>query len=41
DKLFSLPDDTVVYPGHDYGPKPNSTIAEEKQFNPFVQELDL
>jgi len=41
DKLFLLPGDTIVYPGHDYGPKPTSTIAEEKQFNPFVQELDL
>jgi hydroxyacylglutathione hydrolase len=41
DKLFLLPDDTIVYPGHDYGPKPTSTIAEEKRLNPFVQELDL
>ncbi len=40
-KLFSLPDDTVIYPGHDYGPKPTTTIGEEKRFNPFVQELDL
>lgn len=32
-KLFTLPDDTVVYPGHDYGGRVSSTIGEEKQFN--------
>ncbi len=33
-KLFTLPDDTVVYPGHDYRGNTVTTIAEEKQFNP-------
>lgn len=32
-KLFSLPDDTVVYPGHDYQGRVSSTIGEEKRFN--------
>lgn len=32
-KLFTLPDDTIVYPGHDYGGRVSSTIGEEKQFN--------
>ena len=32
-KLFSLPDDTVVYPAHDYKGLTQSTIGEEKQFN--------
>jgi sulfur dioxygenase len=32
-KLFALPDDTIVYPGHDYHGGVSSTIGEEKQFN--------
>jgi glyoxylase-like metal-dependent hydrolase (beta-lactamase superfamily II) len=37
-KLFTLPDDTVVYPGHDYNGRVASTIGEEKRFN---QRLNL
>ncbi|MBF4212797.1 MBL fold metallo-hydrolase, partial [Pseudomonas donghuensis] len=33
-KLFTLPDSTLVYPGHDYRGLTVSTIAEEKQYNP-------
>lgn len=33
-KLFSLPDETGVFPGHDYKGRTMSTIAEEKQHNP-------
>lgn len=32
-KLFALPDDTIVYPGHDYHGRVSSTIGEEKRFN--------
>jgi glyoxylase-like metal-dependent hydrolase (beta-lactamase superfamily II) len=32
-RLFALPDDTIVYPGHDYHGRVSSTIGEEKQFN--------
>lgn len=31
-RLFTLPDDTVVYPGHG----PTTTVGEEKRTNPFV-----
>jgi glyoxylase-like metal-dependent hydrolase (beta-lactamase superfamily II) len=34
DKLFALPDQTRVYPAHDYKGHRESTIAEEKQHNP-------
>ncbi len=33
-RLFTLPDETLVYPGHDYRGMTVSTIGEEKQFNP-------
>ncbi len=34
DKLFSLPDETLVYPGHDYEGRFISSIAQEKVRNP-------
>ncbi|MEJ5375743.1 MAG: MBL fold metallo-hydrolase [bacterium] len=35
-RLFSLPGDTVVYPGHHYGPSPTSTIQRERDTNPYL-----
>jgi hydroxyacylglutathione hydrolase len=32
-KLFTLPDDVTVYPGHG----PETTIANEKKYNPFLR----
>jgi sulfur dioxygenase len=52
-QLFTLADDTQVYPAHDYRGHTVSTIAEEKQWNPrfagrsrsefieFMNQLDL
>ena len=40
-RLASLPSDTRVFPGHDYGPHPHSTIAFEQQHNPYLQCPDL
>ena len=36
-KLLKLPDDTLLYPGHDYNGKLSSTIGKEKQHNPRLQ----
>ena len=33
-KLFALPDDTLVYPGHDYKARRVSSISQEKARNP-------
>ena len=37
DKLLTLPEDTLLYPGHDYNGKKVSTIGNEKKFNPRLQ----
>jgi len=36
EQLFSLPDDCVVLPGHDYSGRATSTIGEERSFNPRI-----
>ena len=36
-KLMTLPDETIVWPGHDYGPVPSSTIELEKKLNPWLR----
>lgn len=39
-RLFSLSDDTLVYPGHDYLGQTVSTIGEEKRWNPRFTNPD-
>lgn len=34
-KVAGLPDDIKIYPGHDYGKRPWSTVADEIVNNPF------
>ena len=36
-KLLKLPDETMVYPAHDYKGDTVSTIGEEKRYNPRLQ----
>jgi len=36
-RVCSLPGNTIIWPGHDYGATPSSTIAREIQTNPFMQ----
>jgi rhodanese-related sulfurtransferase len=35
-KLFALPDETLVFPAHDYRGNTQSTIGEEKRLNPRI-----
>lgn len=36
DQLFALPDDCILYPGHDYEGRTSSTIGEERVHNPRI-----
>jgi len=36
-KLMALPDDTILFPGHNYSDAPTSTIGKQKQSNPYFQ----
>lgn len=36
EQIFSLPEDCLLYPGHDYDGRTVSTVAEEKAFNPRI-----
>ncbi len=35
-KLRALPDSILIYPGHDYGGSPTSTIGDQKKTNPYM-----
>ncbi len=35
-KLMALPDNTIVYPGHNYGPLATDTLGQQKETNPFL-----
>jgi glyoxylase-like metal-dependent hydrolase (beta-lactamase superfamily II) len=37
--LEALPDDATIWPGHDYGCRPSSTLALEKATNPFLLRM--
>lgn len=41
DVILSLPDSTLVYPGHDYGDAPFRSIGEEKAGNVYLGAKDL
>ncbi len=36
EQIFTLPDDCLIYPGHDYHGRTVSTVREEKRFNPRI-----
>ena len=40
-RLLKLPEDTILYPGHDYNGKESSTIGNEKKFNPRLQVKNI
>ncbi|MCK4509970.1 MAG: MBL fold metallo-hydrolase, partial [Desulfuromonadales bacterium] len=40
-RLAAFPAETKVFPGHDYGPKPQSTIGFEREHNEYMKCPDL
>jgi len=40
-KIKQLPDHLVVYPGHDYGPKPFDSLGNQKKTNPTLTAKNL
>jgi glyoxylase-like metal-dependent hydrolase (beta-lactamase superfamily II) len=40
-KLAALPDETVLYPGHNYAEKPFATLEEQKRHNMFLRFKNL
>jgi glyoxylase-like metal-dependent hydrolase (beta-lactamase superfamily II) len=40
-RLAAFPAETQVFPGHDYGPKPQSTIGFEREHNAYMKCPDL
>ena len=41
DVLYPLPDEAVVYSGHDYGEVPFDTLGHQKEVNPYLKAQDL
>ena len=35
-KIYKLPDQTILFPGHNYAEKPSSDLKEEKEKNPYL-----
>jgi hypothetical protein len=39
--LAVIPDEATIWPGHDYGVRPSSTMGLEKATNPFLRCADV
>ena len=39
-RIYSLPGNTIIWPGHNYGATVSSTVAHEKKTNPFIMSLN-
>jgi glyoxylase-like metal-dependent hydrolase (beta-lactamase superfamily II) len=41
ERLAALPGNTILYPGHNYGHRPTSTLGDERLTNPFLRFTSL
>jgi hydroxyacylglutathione hydrolase len=40
-KLAALPDETILFPGHNYAALPHATLGEQKKTNPYLRFSSL
>ncbi len=40
-KLMRLPEDTILFPGHNYGAVPSASLGEQKKENPYLRLASL
>ena len=40
-KLMALPDDTILFPGHNYSAQSQATLGEQKKTNPYLRFTSL
>jgi len=40
-KLSKLPDETIIYPGHNYGPKESESLENVKEINSYLRIEDI
>jgi glyoxylase-like metal-dependent hydrolase (beta-lactamase superfamily II) len=40
-KLMALPDDTILFPGHNYAPLKHATMGEQRKTNPYLKFSSL
>jgi hydroxyacylglutathione hydrolase len=40
-KLMALPDDMILFPGHNYAPLKHATMSEQKKTNPYLKFSSL
>ncbi len=40
-KLMALPDETILFPGHNYAPLEHATLGEQKKTNPYLKFSSL
>ena len=40
-KLMALPDETILFPGHNYATQPHATLGEQKKTNPYLKFTSL
>jgi hydroxyacylglutathione hydrolase len=38
-RITTLPPNTIIWPGHDYGDRPHSTVEREMKTNPYITDF--